>query len=177
MQAQSGRSLRTDRLVLRPTEAGDAQRFVEIQSDWNVVRMLRLAPWPPSIDAMRAWVEEHDAERRAGTAFRFAIVCDGRVIGCCDVDEIADGGGDLGYWLERPAWGHGYAQEAARAVIDFAFEDLGLAELTAGHAAENTASGRVLERLGFAHVRDGHRPSRPRGGEIVPYRFLRLVRS
>lgn len=165
--------LRTDRLVLRPTERGDAQRLTAIQSNWNVTRMLRLAPWPPSEPVMTVWLGEHAQEWMAGTAYRFAVTEGGQVIGVVDLDGLADGTGDLGYWYDEPWWGGGYATEAAQAVVAFAFGELGLAALTAGHALDNPASGRVLEKLGFRAIRDDVRFSGPRGEEI-PYRFLEL---
>lgn len=169
-------SLTGPRLVLRPTEPADARRFFEIQSNWNVTRMLRLAPWPASLEAMQAWLPSHIEEWAGGTACRFAVTHEDRIIGCADVDEIDGRSGDLGYWLEEAAWGQGFGKEAARLLIDFSFGPLGLSRLTAGHAADNPASGRVLEALGFARDHDGERPSRPRGGEAIPYRFLRLDR-
>jgi len=163
-------------LVLRPTEPADAQRFFEIQSNWNVTRMLRLAPWPATLAAMEAWLPLHLDEWAAGTAYRFAVTCEGRVIGCADIDEIAEGTGDFGYWLEEASWGRGFGKAAARAVIAFGFEVLGLRALTAGHAADNAASGHVLRSLGFTPTHDGEKASRSRG-EVIPYRFLRLERG
>jgi RimJ/RimL family protein N-acetyltransferase len=159
--------LRTERLTLRPFEVSDAERVTEIGSDWDVARMLRMAPWPTGVDLNRAWLETHPAEWRNGTGYRFAIVRGGRVIGCTDVDEIDRGAGSLGYWLERDAWGHGFAAEAARAVIAFAFERLGLVRLTSGHAFDNPASGVVLRKLGFTPTGETRVWSRPRGEEIA----------
>lgn len=164
------------RLILRPTEPAGAERFFEIQSNWNVTRMLRLAPWPASLAAMQAFLAEHADEWAAGSGYRFAVTWEARVIGCADVDEVDGETGDLGYWLEENAWGRGFGKEAARLVVDFAFGALGLRSLTAGHAADNPGSGKVLESLGFVRTLDGERPSRPRGGETIPYRFLRLER-
>ena len=59
---------------------------------------------------------------------------------------------DIGYELNPTYWGHGYATEAMRQLIVFAFDDLGLAELTARVVDTNAASLRVLERLGFGHA-------------------------
>jgi [ribosomal protein S5]-alanine N-acetyltransferase len=167
--------LRTARLVLRPFEPADAARMVEIQSNWNVTRMLRLAPWPPSLDAMTAWVDLHGSEWAAGEAYRFAVTLDGQIIGAADIDDIADESADLGYWFDEPWWGGGYATEAAQAVIAFAFDQLGLSRITAGHAADNPASGKVLTKLGFRLLHEGERYSGPRG-EMIPYRFLSLDR-
>jgi RimJ/RimL family protein N-acetyltransferase len=167
--------MRTARLILRPTEPRDASRFAEIQSNWNVTRMLRLAPWPVDKAEMAAWVDGHAAEWAAGTAYRFAVERDGRVIGCCDVDDIDGDKGEIGYWYDEACWGDGVAGEAAQALVRFAQEDLGLVRLEAGHAADNPASGRVLERVGFRFQADITRYSRPHGRE-TPYRAYALIR-
>lgn len=165
--------LPTERLVLRPTEPGDAPRLLEIQSDWNVTRMLRLAPWPPDPHEMTQWVAGHPDEWRAGSAYRFAVLREGRLIGQTDVDDIAGRFGELGYWFEPAALGDGVATEAAGAAVRFALQTLGLEVIRAGHAAENPASGRVLEKLGFREVEVAMRMSRPHG-KPTPYRFLEL---
>lgn len=58
--------------------------------------------------------------------------------------------GEFGYWLARSEWGKGYATEAARLVIDHAFESLGVEKLRANPIADNKASRHLLEKLGFA---------------------------
>lgn len=158
--------LRAERLTLRPFEVSDAERVTEIGSDWDVARMLRLAPWPTSLEINRDWLQTHPAEWRAGTAYRFAIIHRGRLIGCVDVDEIDQGEGVLGYWLERSAWGQGFATEAARAAVEFALQRLGLHGLRSGHAFDNPASGLVLRKLGFEPTGETRVWSRPRGQEI-----------
>lgn len=160
------KTLLTARLTLRPFELEDAARAVEIQSNWNVTRMLRMAPWPSTLPLMRDWLATHAAEWRAGTGYRFAIVHRGRLIGCADVDEIGGGQGVIGYWLDEAAWGRGFASEAARAVIDFAFDQLGLERLRSGHAADNPASGHVLQKLGFRRCGELRAWSRSRQAEI-----------
>lgn len=163
--------LRTERLTLRPFEIPDAGRVLAIQSNWNVTRMLRMAPWPPTLELTRAWLGSHFEEWRAGTGYRFAIISRGVLVGCADVDEIARGEGAIGYWLDEAAWGHGFAFEAARAVVAFAFQGLGLDQLTSGHAADNPASGKVLEKLGFARNGETRVWSRPRAAEIRQIRY------
>ncbi len=144
--------IRTGRLVLRPSTAANAARAFEIQSDWNVTQMLRMARFPPDRQSMADWFADHEQEWQAGTACRFAVELDGRMIGLADLDEIDGRQGELGYWYEQTAWGHGYAFEAASALTDFAFRDLGLSKLKSGHAADNAASGRVLVKLGFKPI-------------------------
>jgi [ribosomal protein S5]-alanine N-acetyltransferase len=94
------------------------------------------------------------------------------MVGVVDVDEIAEREGTLGYWLDRAAWGHGYAFEAAHAVTRFAFVDVGLSKLKTGHAHDNPASGRVLTKLGFSPLDTIQRFSRPRGETIMQRRYV-----
>jgi ribosomal-protein-alanine N-acetyltransferase len=170
------RVIETNRLVLRATEPEDWRRAVEIQSNWNVTRNLRMAAFPPDEADTRGWFASHAGEWEAGTAYRFAILSEGRMIGVVDVDGIRDGTGSIGYWLEEAAWGRGYASEAAAAIARFSFEDVGLKALRTGHAVDNAASGKILLKLGFVPVDEVVIPSRARGGDIVQRRY-RLVQS
>jgi len=160
-------TMRTERLVLRPFEVSDAQRVLKIQQNWNVTRMLRMAPWPQTLELTRGWLASHLEEWRAGTGYRFALVRAGTIIGCADVDEIEGGEGVIGYWLDEAAWGQGFATEAARAIVEFAFGRVGLHRLRSGHAFDNPASGLVLRKLGFEPLGATRVWSRPRGEEIV----------
>jgi ribosomal-protein-alanine N-acetyltransferase len=158
--------MNTGRLVLRPTIEADAERAFDIQSDWEVGRMLRMASFPPDRAELRQWFADHCREWQAGEAYRFAVDFGGKMIGIVDVDEIADRKGSLGYWLDRACWGRGYAFESAQCVAEFAFREVGLSELTAGHVHDNPASGRILTKLGFLPVRTARLFSRSRGEEI-----------
>lgn len=167
--------LSTRRLTLRPSQSSDATRAFEIQSNWNVTRNLRMARFPPELGDLAGWFASHEAEWRDGAAYRFTILREDRMIGLVDIDEITDAEGDLGYWLEESAWGQGFAFEAAFAVVDFAFARAGLLALVSGHVADNTASGRVLTKLGFAPLGNVTLSSLARGGDILQRRY-RLVR-
>jgi RimJ/RimL family protein N-acetyltransferase len=96
----------------------------------------------------------------------------GRLIGVVDIDEIGRGEGELGYWFERASWGQGYASEAAQAVLRFAICDVGLSRLRSGHALDNTASEKVLLKLGFRPVGTVRTTSRSRGEEISQRRYI-----
>lgn len=58
---------------------------------------------------------------------------------------------ELGYWIAVPYWGRGYATEAGRELVRYGFEELGLKRIFATHFGHNTASGRVLEKIGLKH--------------------------
>jgi RimJ/RimL family protein N-acetyltransferase len=80
---------------------------------------------------------------------------DGGFVGWCSLsrwnpDHLSAA---LGYCLDRPAWGQGFATEAARALLQWAFAALDLNRVQAETDTRNLASARVLEKLGF--VREG----------------------
>lgn len=80
----------------------------------------------------------------------------GEFIGFAGLDEVDDGlpftGVEIGWRLARSAWGHGYATEAARAVVALAFDTLGLDEVLAVTTATNLRSQAVMHRIGM--IRD-----------------------
>lgn len=63
--------------------------------------------------------------------------------------DLSERRGELGYWIGAPFWGRGFATEAARALLSYAFEQLGLQRVEASYLPENEASGKVLEKLGL----------------------------
>jgi [ribosomal protein S5]-alanine N-acetyltransferase len=166
------RSLPTERLVLRPTRNSDAGRAFDIQSDWEVTRMLRTTSFPPSRQQMSRWFADHLRHWRTGEAYRFAVELEGRMIGMAYLDAIAEREANLGYWLDRAHWRQGYAFEAARALIHFAFNDAHLLRLRAGHAYDNPASGRVLAKLGFKPHDIVQRDSQSRCETIMQHRYV-----
>ena len=133
--------------------------------------MLSLASFPPDRQEIERWFVDHEREWLAGEAYRFAVDLEGRMIGMVDIDGIAKREGTLGYWLDRAAWGRGYAFEAAHAVTRFALEDVGLTLLKAGHADDNPASGRILTKLGFTPLDTVQIFLRPRGENIARRRY------
>jgi [ribosomal protein S5]-alanine N-acetyltransferase len=58
---------------------------------------------------------------------------------------------ELGYWIGKPYWGHGYCTEAAQAVLRYAFSDLAPVRVHASHFTRNPASGRVMQKIGMRH--------------------------
>lgn len=135
--------------------------------------MLRMATWPSDPEATMQWISGHAEEWGAGDAYRFCIVQAARVIGLIDIDEIHSGTPHLGYWLHPEAWGKGFAKEAAARIVQFAREEAFLPSLTAGHAADNPASGRVLAHVGFERVKSANAWSAPHNAQVL-YHFWHL---
>jgi len=137
--------LATARLVLRAPCREDVKAIVALANDLRVSENLSRMPHPygaADAEQFLAAVNKRDGE------ICFAITRDERLIGMCGLDP-RDEAHELGYWLGVDYWGRGYATEAARAAIDYAFGELGLAALQSGARVSNPASRRVLEKCGF----------------------------
>lgn len=81
---------------------------------------------------------------------------------------------EMGFHLRRDYWGQGLAEEAGRAIIGYAFEELGVSGLFAGHHPANAASRRVLEKLGFRFTHEEFYP--PTGSKHPSYLLMRSER-
>ena len=66
-----------------------------------------------------------------------------------------DNNGELGYWIGKPYWGRGYCTEAAREMVRYGFEILGLHRIHSNHFGSSPASGRVMQKIGM--IREGTR--------------------
>jgi len=136
--------LETERLVLRAPALEDVKAIAMLANDLRVSQNTARMPHPYA---------EADAVQfitKVTTEIRFVVtLLDGTLIGGCGLASGRDGVPELGYWYGFPHWGRGYATEAARAVIDFGFGELGYEALQAGARVSNPASRRVLEKCGF----------------------------
>jgi len=148
---------RSERLFLRPGWPEDWSELFGRIADEQIVRNLSSAPWPYGPGDAQDFVARPQ-DRRFPHFFitlpRMASAGgqDGNeLIGCIGLHERPEEPGgepELGYWIARRRWGQGYATEAGRAVLAIA-RTLGHRRVTAGHFADNPASGRVLAKLGF----------------------------
>ncbi|HUO87560.1 MAG TPA: GNAT family N-acetyltransferase [Rhizomicrobium sp.] len=168
----------TQRLILRAPMIADAPVFVALLNDYDVVKNLGAVPHPYTEAMFRDFLLRSDAERRAGTDFNMAVTraLDGALIGLCSVHRKTHATCELGYWYGKPYWGQGYATEAARPMLRFAFEDLGADAATAGWFFDNPASGRVLKKLGFIATGEIQRPCVSRGHDVTSNR-MQLTRD
>ena len=64
----------------------------------------------------------------------------------------------VGYNIMKTHWNYGYTTEAMKAILNFAAMNLGIKKIAGGHAKENLASAKVLEKLGFVYDRDDITP-------------------
>lgn len=143
-------TLHTERLLLRPFAATDADDLWALQSDAHVLRYWDSPPWsdPDRVDQFLATCARMAEE---GTGTRVVIEREGEFVGWLSFARWNPDyrSASLGYCLTRAAWGHGYATEAARGLLAWAFDTLPLNRVQAEVDTRNPASARVLEKLGF----------------------------
>ncbi len=145
--------IRTQRLLLRPFTTADLDDVYAYMSDPQVVRYLywEVRDREATAEALAAKV----ASRLDGDGSHLTLAVElpeaGTVIGeaLLKYTSVAHRQGEVGYVLNPAFGGHGYATEAASVILDLGFDGVGLHRIDAHLDARNTASARVLERLGM----------------------------
>jgi ribosomal-protein-alanine N-acetyltransferase len=163
--------LATERLLLRRFIEADAVAVELLLNDRELAANSRSIDFPYPQGAAVKWIERHQTCWQEGTAFVFAVEAKpqylplvgeashgpgtsgrgaSRLIGAIEIQiNENDHQAELGYWIGRDFRGLGFCSEAAIKVVEFGFEKIGLNKITSHHMARNSASGRVLEKIGM----------------------------
>lgn len=164
------RYIETERLILRPLAVEDAADVFEWTSDPIVNKFLRYSLYT-NVEDVKKWILSINPSNN-----EFAVVLkeNGKVIGSGGVSFVESKNSyELGYNYNRNYWGHGYATEAAKAMIAWAHNELGAHEFTSAHAIANVASGNVIKKCGFKFSHLGQY-SRFDGSETFEVKFYTL---
>lgn len=139
-----------DDLRLRWLTASDVPALRAIFSDADVVRFMSIPLLTSEAATLEFLARIHDGFRE-GTLYQWGIQLEQAIVGTCTLAHIdrTHRRAELGFALARAFWGRGLILRALRPVIQFAFERLELHRIEADVDPRNTASMRVLERLGF----------------------------
>jgi len=160
--------LQTERLTLRPLEAGDAEAMHALMSDAEIMAYWDVAEID-DIDLTKIIMDAQLRDMDLGRALYWAMVRreDGAFVGCCDLSEIDrwHHRAEIGFMIGKPFWSDNYAYEAMLAVMSHAAQGLHLRRLSARAHLGNVRSVRLLTRLGFEEegllrgyiARDGER--------------------
>ena len=153
--------LETPRLILREYTEDDSATVLAYQSD---PRYLRYYPWEERTledvqRLVRTFIDWQSESPRRRLQLAVLLHESGTLIGSCGVRRKPDDDteADIGFELSPGHWGQGYATEAATAMVEFAFRELGLSRLSSWCIADNAASARVLEKLGM--TQEGRLPT------------------
>jgi [ribosomal protein S5]-alanine N-acetyltransferase len=145
-------TLTTERLVLRPFAVEDAAEVTRLVSDRRIADTTLNIPHPYDEGMAEAWIGTHAdvAERDEGLTLAVTEKAGRTLIGAVGLSITrAHRRGELGYWVAVEEWGRGYATEASRAMLDYAFGPLDLSRVVAHCLTRNAGSWRVMEKLGM----------------------------
>ena len=138
--------LETERLMLRRPTLADVKAIARLANDRRIAENARRLPHPYSQDHAVDFVRGIAGDNRETV---FLIENNHAPIGMVGIDWREPETPELGYWLGVEYWGQGFATEAARAVIDFTFEEFDVEHLISGARVANPSSRNILEKCGF----------------------------
>lgn len=150
--------LETERLIIRPMRLEESD---EVYRSWTSDdRVSKYVRWSThkSADETREWIKFDIESNKSDKTYNwgFELKQTGKLIGCGGIVE-KDGAQkiyELGYNIMYDCWNHGYTTEAAKEMLRFGIEELGIREYVACHAVENPASGKVMEKCGFIYEKN-----------------------
>ena len=147
----------TERLGFRLWREDDFELALGLWGDFAVTRLID-ARGQLSNDQVRQKLQ-HEIASEAAYGIQYwpiFLLSTGEHIGCCGLRpyDLSQKIYEIGFHIRSQQWGHGFASEAARGVIKFAFADLSANALFAGHNPQNEASCKLLEKLGFHYTHD-----------------------
>lgn len=161
--------LATERLTLRRPNDDDVDAIVSIVGDWEVARRLSRVPHPYRLADARFFLDHV-----VPAEWVWAVNLQGSttLVGAIGLTpEAGNEVAELGYWLAPAHWGQGIMTEAAKAIISFGLERLGLVAITSGYFEDNPASGQVLRKVGFVEVGRAMRPCLAAGSVVTSIRM------
>jgi ribosomal-protein-alanine N-acetyltransferase len=147
-------TLLTECLALRPLQPTDAAVLHRIYQTEGVLQYFPI-PSPPPLESLQRFVLGQQAHWEKHGYGNWGILPNGEseIIGWAGLQYLPElDETEVGFLLDRPFWGRGYATRAARLSLDFGFGHLGLDHIIALVHADNLASRRVIEKCGMLYV-------------------------
>lgn len=145
-------SILTDRLYLRLFEKNDAETVKELCNNINIYKTTLYIPYPYTINDALVWMENHKKNFDEDRMYEFAITDkeSGDLLGAISLSNNKRfNNGEIAYWIGEKYWNRGYGTEAAKALVDFAFEEKKLHKVFARYFKSNPASGKIMKKIGM----------------------------
>lgn len=139
------------KIKLRIFWESDAMAIFSHLQDFEIHKNLRQLPYPYKIEDAKAFIEKSEVGRNEGLMYNFAIIDlqRGELAGCIGITNIDEVSAEIGYWLGSFFRGKGFVIEAIGILAEKCFENLPVEKIIAKVFESNTASIKVLERIGF----------------------------
>lgn len=145
--------LETERLILRPIIPDDSKDIFMWVSDERVTKYMTYSTYK-NIEEVYHFINEIIPESQE-YHWGIALKETNSLIGSLSIEyRNKYNAWNFGYNLNYNYWGYGYATEAAKRMIEFAYNELGARDFCATHATDNPASGRVMEKCGLKFEKD-----------------------
>ncbi len=151
----------------------------ELISDPEIAKTSDI-PHPLPLEEASAWIERMKALREQGRTLTFVILADCRVVGVCQLgsrDCAISDTGELGFFIGKAFWRHGYATEGSRLLLILAFNELGLNSVSSSCLVWNTGAIRVLKKLGFESTHTGSPPQGSKFTQTEQFQYWILTRE
>jgi RimJ/RimL family protein N-acetyltransferase len=145
--------IETNRLHLRSFSLDDAHDVKQLAGERDIAAFVLPIPHPYELPMAEEWIGQQEERYQRGEEVTYAItLTSGPLIGSISLRVNREHEhAELGYWIGKPYWGHGYATEAAKACIQYGFLVLNLNRIYARHMKRNSGSGRVMEKVGMKY--------------------------
>lgn len=165
--------IETERLILRPITLDDAEACFSWNSDDRVTKFMSYLTYSDISQTIK-WIKSTLVDEKEWH-WAFVLKSDNKVIGTGSIGPDANMKGywGIGYNIAYDYWNNGYTTEAMKAIIDFVHNELGVNKICAGHAVENVASGRVMEKCGLKFDHYGEY-SKIDGSQTFKAKFYKL---
>ncbi|MGP3962626.1 GNAT family N-acetyltransferase [Nonomuraea sp. 3N208] len=173
--------METERLIMRRWREEDREPFAAMNADPEVMEHFPATLTREQSDVMVDKIEQH-FDKHGFSLWALEVRESGEFIGFTGLgwqtfDAPFLPAVEVGWRLARPAWGHGYAIEAARQAVGYAFTEAGLEDIISMTAARNLRSRAVMERLGMTYEADFDHPRVAKGSPLLPHVLYRLKRG
>ena len=162
--------LRTERLLLRQWREADKEPFARLNADPEVMEYF-VSPLDRSESDAMVDLLRNDIARRGWGLWAVELAANAEFIGFIGLNVVPFEASftpatEIGWRLDKPYWGHGYATEGARAALAYAFGKLGLGTVVSFTTVHNRRSQAVMRRLGMVEVGHFDHPRIPQGHRI-----------
>lgn len=151
MNHKGTQPIRTERLFLREIKKSDWRDMTRYTMKEEVARYVS---WTvhKSPDETKAVCKMWAGEYKNGDRYHWAIVYGGKVIGNIEIVKLIDATAILGWQIDSLYWNQGIMTEAATAVLDYMFSQIGIEAAEACHMSQNIGSGRVMRKIGMKEI-------------------------
>ena len=147
-------TIETKRLILRPWTLDDAPEIQRFLSDRDIASNIANIPYPIEDGYAEQWVRRRIERVEKGEVVSFAITHgqEGYFIGAIGFNINKEHNwADIGFWIGKPYWNHGYCTESAQALLEYGFDVLKLNRIWGQHMTRNPASGKVMQKIGMKY--------------------------